>query len=86
MNWEQLQGQATQVGGKLKEKWSKLTDNDLMLLKGKKDVFMGKFQERTGFAKDEAEKQFDAFVSGLDTAARPSSPTQPSGLSQRDDA
>jgi len=55
-----------QVGGKLKEKWAKLTDDDLMLLQGKKEVFMGKLQERTGLAKDEAEKQFDAFIAKLD--------------------
>ncbi len=66
MNWEQLQGQAKQLGGKLKEKWAKLTDDDLLLLQGKKDVFMGKLQERTGLAKDEAEKQFDAFMIKLD--------------------
>jgi uncharacterized protein YjbJ (UPF0337 family) len=66
MNWEQLQGQAKQMGGKLKEKWAKLTDDDLLLLQGKKDVFMGKLQERTGLAKDEAEKQFDAFMGKLD--------------------
>lgn len=66
MNWEQLQGQGKQLGGKLKEKWAKLTDDDLLLLEGKKDVFMGKLQERTGLAKDEAEKQFDAFMAKLD--------------------
>jgi uncharacterized protein YjbJ (UPF0337 family) len=66
MNWEQLQGQGKQLGGKLKEKWAKLTDDDLLLLEGKKDVFMGKLQERTGLAKDEAEKQFDAFMAKID--------------------
>lgn len=66
MNWDQVQGQMKQVGGKLKEKWAKLTDDDLMLLQGKKEVFMGKLQERTGLAKDEAEKQFDAFIAKLD--------------------
>ncbi len=65
MNWEQLQGQAKQLGGKFKEKWAKLTDDDLLLLQGKKDIFMGKLQERTGLVKDEAEKQFDAFLTTL---------------------
>jgi uncharacterized protein YjbJ (UPF0337 family) len=61
-----------QVGGKLKEKWAKLTDDDLLLLKGKKEVFLGKLQERTGLVKDEAEKQFDAFVAKLETDTKPS--------------
>lgn len=69
MNWDQLQGQATQFRGKIKERWAKLTDDDLLLLQGKKEVFLGKLQERTGLVKDEAEKQFDAFISKLDTKA-----------------
>ena len=66
MNWEQVQGQMKQVGGKLKEKWAKLTDDDLLLLKGKKDVFLGKLQERSGLAKEDASKQFDAFLATMD--------------------
>jgi uncharacterized protein YjbJ (UPF0337 family) len=66
MNWDQVEGQMKQVGGKLKEKWAKLTDDDLLLLKGKKEVFLGKLQERAGLAKDEAEKELDALVSTLD--------------------
>jgi uncharacterized protein YjbJ (UPF0337 family) len=66
MNWEQLEGQIKQVGGKMKEKWAKLTDDDLMLLKGKKEVFVGKLQERAGILKDEAEKQLDAFLARVD--------------------
>ncbi len=65
MNWEQVQGQAKVLSGKIKEKWAKLTDDDLLLIKGKKEVFMGKLQERTGMAKEEAEKQFDAFLTTL---------------------
>lgn len=68
MNWDQVEGQMKQVGGKLKEKWAKLTDDDLLLLKGKKEVFLGKLQQRAGLAKDEAEKQFDAFISTIDIA------------------
>jgi uncharacterized protein YjbJ (UPF0337 family) len=65
MNWTQFKGDLKQVGGKFKQQWAKLTDDDLMLLEGKKDVFLGKLMERTGLAKDEAEKQLDAFVARL---------------------
>jgi uncharacterized protein YjbJ (UPF0337 family) len=70
MNWEQVQGQMKQVGGKLKEKWAKLTDDDLLLLKGKKEVFLGRLQERSGLVKDEAEKQFDSVLAALNTEAK----------------
>ena len=72
MNWEQLQGDMKQVGGKLKQRWAKLTDDDLLLLEGKKEVFLGKFQERTGLMKDEAEKQFDAFMANFPQQQKPS--------------
>ena len=68
MNWDQVEGQLKQVGGKFKEKWAKLTDDDLLLLKGKKDAFLGRLQERTGLLKEEAEKQLDAFVTALEVA------------------
>lgn len=71
MNWEQVQGQLKQVGGKLKEKWAKLTDDDMMLLRGKKEIFLGKLQERTGLAKEEAEKQLDTFLAGFESEAKP---------------
>jgi uncharacterized protein YjbJ (UPF0337 family) len=66
MNWDQVQGQLIQVGGKFKETWAKLTDDDLLLLKGKKEVFVGKLQERAGLAKDEAEKQLDKMLASID--------------------
>ena len=74
MNWDQVHGQVTQVGGQLKQKWAKLTDDDLLLLKGKKEVFLGKLQERTGLMKDDAEKQFDAFLAGIDAVQGPNAP------------
>ena len=69
MNWDQVEGQMKQVTGKLKEKWAQLTDDDMLLLKGKKEMFLGKFQERSGLAKDEAEKQLDAFIAGIKVEA-----------------
>jgi len=71
MNWDQVKGEAKQVGGLLKQKWAKLTDDDVMLLSGKKEVFLGKLQERTGLAKEEAEKQFDALLAGMDKVTKP---------------
>ncbi len=69
MNWTQFKGDIKQVGGKFKQQWAKLTDDDLLLLEGKKDVFLGKLQERTGLAKDEAEKQLDAFIAKIHEGA-----------------
>jgi uncharacterized protein YjbJ (UPF0337 family) len=43
----------------VKERWGKLTDDDLNVIGGKKDQLVGHIQERYGIAKDEAQKQVD---------------------------
>jgi len=62
MNWDTIKGQWKQMTGKVKEKWGKLTDDDMDVIGGKKDQLVGKIQERYGYAKDEAEKEVDDFA------------------------
>ena len=57
MNEDIAKGNWKQVKGKVKEQWGKLTDDDIDVIDGKRDQLVGKVQERTGVAKDEAEKQ-----------------------------
>ena len=52
-----LKGNWKQAKGKAKEKWGKLTDDDIALVNGKRDQLAGKIQERYGIGKDEAERQ-----------------------------
>jgi len=72
MNWDQLDGKWKQYSGKVKEKWGKLTDDDLEVVRGRRDQLIGKIQERYGIAKQEAEKQVDEFVRSF----RSEDPTQ----------
>ena len=58
MNQDQAQGALTQLNGKIKEIWGKLTDNDIALVHGKRDQFLGKVQELYGLNKEDAEKRF----------------------------
>ncbi len=46
----------------------KLTDDDLTVVAGKRDQLAGILQKKYGFAKDQAEKELDAFTNGLDKA------------------
>lgn len=66
MNWDQVEGKWTQYKGKVKEKWGKLTDDDLNVIGGKRDQLVGKLQARYGTAREEAQKQADEFVTALD--------------------
>jgi uncharacterized protein YjbJ (UPF0337 family) len=65
MNWDQVEGKWMQYKGKTKEKWGKLTDNDLDMIDGRRQVLIGKIQEHYGVAKEAAEKQADEFVKSL---------------------
>jgi uncharacterized protein YjbJ (UPF0337 family) len=43
--------------GSAKENWSKLTDDDLQEISGKREQLVGKIQETYGLTRREAEKQ-----------------------------
>jgi uncharacterized protein YjbJ (UPF0337 family) len=65
MNWDQVEGKWKQYKGQAKEKWGKLTDDDLDVIDGRRQQLVGRIQERYGIAKDAAEKQADEFVKAL---------------------
>ncbi len=66
MNWDQVEGKWKQYAGTVKEKWGKLTDDDLQVINGKRDQLVGRVQERYGIAKEEAERQVDEFSRSFD--------------------
>lgn len=57
MNKDEIGGNWKQFKGKAKEKWGKLTDDDMIVIEGKRDQLVGKIQERYGYAKDQAENE-----------------------------
>ena len=70
MNWEQVQGKWKQYSGKVKEKWGRLTDDDLQQIAGRREQLVGRIQERYGIAKEVAEKQIDEFARALEAGAK----------------
>ncbi|MEI7684722.1 MAG: CsbD family protein [Planctomycetota bacterium] len=65
MNWDQIAGSWKELQGKVREKWGKLTDDDLAVVAGKRDQLAGILQRRYGLAKDAAEQELDQFVNSL---------------------
>lgn len=61
MNWDRIAGNWTQAKGMLKERWGKLTDDDLDVIEGKREQLAGRLQSTYGLAKDEAERQIAEF-------------------------
>jgi uncharacterized protein YjbJ (UPF0337 family) len=64
MNWNEVEGKWKQMKGSLREKWGKLTDDDLHMIGGKKDQFIGKLQERYGMSQEQANKDLDHWLAG----------------------
>jgi uncharacterized protein YjbJ (UPF0337 family) len=61
MNADTLRGQWTQLKGKIREQWGKLTDDDLDEIQGRAEQLVGRLQQRYGIGRDEAQRQFDAW-------------------------
>jgi uncharacterized protein YjbJ (UPF0337 family) len=57
MNWDRIEGNWRQLKGAIKERWGKLTDDDLDVIAGRRDRFLGKLQERYGLAREAAERE-----------------------------
>jgi uncharacterized protein YjbJ (UPF0337 family) len=57
MNKDRIEGNWTQLKGKVKQQWGKLTDDDLDRIEGDYQILAGRLQEAYGISKEEAEKR-----------------------------
>ena len=57
MNWERIEGSWKQFKGVAKLQWGRLTEDQLEVISGKRDLLAGKVQELYGVTKEDAEKQ-----------------------------
>ena len=62
MNSDQLKGKLKQMKGSVRERWGKLTDDDIDVINGQNEQLVGKIQEKYGIAKDEAQRQVDDWM------------------------
>src|SRR5659263_779115 len=62
MNEDVLKGKWKEIKGGFKEKWGKLTDDDLTKVEGNKEKLLGLLQQKYGYAKDKAEQEYKDFI------------------------
>jgi len=62
MNKDIMQGKWTEMKGKVKEQWGKLTDDDLDRIQGKSEQLVGLLQQRYGYAREQAEEEYKRFT------------------------
>jgi uncharacterized protein YjbJ (UPF0337 family) len=61
MNKDIFEGQWKTLKGQVKEKWGKLTDDDLTRIEGKRDQLLGFLQKRYGYNQDRAEEELSSW-------------------------
>ena len=75
MNSDVFEGKWKQLKGSVKQRWAKLTDDDVTAISGKRDELVGKLQERYGYTKEQAQREADEWAaaanSDLDATSTP---------------
>jgi len=67
MNSDVFEGKWKQLKGTVKQRWGKLTDDDLTTISGKKDELVGKLQERYGYTREQALREADEWAAAAST-------------------
>jgi uncharacterized protein YjbJ (UPF0337 family) len=67
MNEDTFKGKWQQFRGHVKQKWGKLTDNEIDQIQGRSDVLIGKLQEKYGYTREQAQREVDQFLRNADT-------------------
>jgi uncharacterized protein YjbJ (UPF0337 family) len=62
MYWHQIERNWNQFRGKVKERWGRLTDDELDAAAGRRDQLIAKVQQRYGYERDRAEREVDDAV------------------------
>lgn len=62
MNWNTIEGKWKEVKGQAREKWGKLTDDQLDVIAGRRETLEGHIQQAYGKSKDEAKREVDDFA------------------------
>lgn len=66
MNWNQIEGKWMQYRAQAKQQWSNLTDSDLDQIDGKREVLIGRLQQRYGILREDAQKRVEEWLKVLD--------------------
>jgi uncharacterized protein YjbJ (UPF0337 family) len=59
MDWSRIEGEWKHFRGRVKEKWGRLTDDDLKVINGRRDRLEGKIHQRYGYAEEHVRKEVE---------------------------
>jgi len=82
LNWDRIEQDWQQFEVKAKQRWERLSENELRLVAGNRDALRAKIQQAYGIPKDEADRQIDQWVSEQDPQPAASQHQEQGGQSQ----
>ncbi len=59
MNRDEMQGKLTELRGRIKQKWGRLTDDEIAEAEGDRDILAGKIQQKYGGSKEDIKHQLE---------------------------
>jgi len=65
MDWDRIEGNWKSFKGQAKQKWAKLTDDDVNMVEGRREELEGRLQHHYGYAKDQARNEIDTWLKSL---------------------
>lgn len=71
MNRDQIAGKWEQVRGKAKERWGRLTNDDLDRIAGRREQLVGRLREAYGWSVEQVDEAIDEFERNLADGREP---------------
>jgi uncharacterized protein YjbJ (UPF0337 family) len=56
---DEIKGKLTEFRGRIKQKWGRLTDDEIVEAQGDRDILAGKIQQKYGGTKEDIRHQLD---------------------------
>ena len=79
MNRDVLAGSWKELRGGVKQRWGKLTDDDMTRIEGSLERLIGSIQKRYGYAREQAEREIDEFLATIRAKKEPAEAGGPRG-------
>lgn len=62
MNWNTIEGSWKEMKGKVREKWGRLTDDEIDVIAGNREQLEGTLQKKYGKTQDQIRREVDEWV------------------------
>ena len=65
MTWDQMKSKWMQMRGPLRHRWGRLTEEDLDVINGQRDIFISRVEERYSIDRTEAQQRIEEWLRTL---------------------